>query len=222
MKCLFISAGLFFFGNLILTAQVSVKGSTMQDFTGKPIMNSRVIEVEGSVFYDEAYKNANVYLANGLELTGIKVKLNLRDNIVYYLNNEGAEMEAVSKIKRIIFVGEGAIFENGFPAVNNQDARTYYHVIISGKASLLLLTSFVDGEYKAFSSAVTTKQIDKVKEIYGVSPGFITKLTRSEELIQLLSDKSKQVYDFISKNNLKCRKQPDYEKVINYYNSISN
>jgi hypothetical protein len=222
MKYVLISAGLLLLGNADVTAQVSIKGSTMQDFTGKPIMNTKVSEVEGSVFYSEDYKNAQLSLLSGLELADVKVKLNLRHNKVYYLNNAGAEMEAVSKIKRIVFTEDGTVFENGFPAVNEQDAQTYYRVIVSGKASLLLLTSFADVEYKAFNSAVITKQIDRVNEVYGVSPNAITKLTKTDEVMLLLTDKSREVYNFISKNNLKCRKQPDYEKVLSYYNSISN
>ena len=222
MKRLLISAGLLLLINLAATAQVNIKGSTMQDFTGKPIMNNKVSEVIGSVFYNDSYKNAKVYLVNGLELADIKIKLNLRDNKVYYLNNDGTEMEAVSKIKSIFFTDDGAIFENGFPAVNKQDAQTYYRVIVSGKASLLLLTGFVEAEYKAFNSATTTKQIDKVTEVFGVSPNAITKLAKAEDVLQLLSDKYKQVYDYIDKNKLKCKKQADYVSVINYYNAISN
>lgn len=203
------------------TAQINIKSSNIQDFTGKPLMNTAVSEIQGSVFYNDDYKNAKMYLANGTELTDIKVKLNLRDNKVYYLNNEGLEMEAVSKVKRIIFTDNGSVFENGFPAVNKQDPQTYYRVIISGKASLLILTGFVESVYKAFNSAITTKQIDKVNEIFGVSPNAIARLKKTDDVLQLLSDKHKEVYNYIMTNNLKCKKQADYENVIGYYNSLS-
>lgn len=221
MKYLLISAGILFVSGSTVTAQLNIKSSNIQDFTGKPLILNKVSETEGSVFFDEAYRNAKVYLANGLELADIKIKLNLRDNRVFYLNNEGAEMEAVSKIKRIVFA-DGTIFENGFPAVNKQDAQTYYRVMVSGKASLLLLTSFVDVEYKAFNSATTTRQIDKVNEVFGVSPNAITKLVKEDDVLQLLTDKYKEVYDYIARNKLKCKKQADYVNVINYYNSLSN
>lgn len=221
MKQLVISAGLVLLINFGVMAQINVRASNIQDFTGKPIMNNAVSDLKGSFFYNDDYINAKMYLANGTELINIKVKLNLRDNNVYYLNNDGSEMEAVSKVKRIVFMDKGIVFENGFPAVNKQDQQTYYRVIISGKASLLILTNFVESEYKEFNSAITTKQIDKVNEIFGVSPNAIARLKKTDDVLQLLSDKNKEVYNYIITNNLKCKKQPDYENVISYYNSLN-
>lgn len=221
MKYLLISAGLLLSSGSGLTAQVNIKSSNLQDFAGNPLLISNASETVGSVFYDPAYKNAKLLLANGVEITDIKVKLNLRDNKVYYLNNDGAEMEAVSKVKKIVFTDNGATFENGFPAVNKQDAHTFYKVLVSGKASLLVLTNFLEVEFKEFNSATTTKQIDRVNELFGVSPRAITKLASEDDVMVLLGDKYKQVNDYVIKNKLKCRKQADYISVFNYYNALN-
>ena len=222
MKRLLISVCLLLFNVITLLAQINVRGINITDMKGKPLMNNSVSEVQGSVYYKEEYFNAKLYLIDGQEITDIKIKLNLRDNIVNYVNNEGAEMEAVSKIKRILFTETGDIFESGFPAVNKQDNQTFYRVIISGKASLLLFTNFVESDFKAFNSAITTKQIDKVIEIFGVSPNAISLLTQSEDVLQLLKDKNKEVYNYIITNHLKCKKQSDFEKIIKYYNTLIN
>lgn len=222
MKYMLISVGWLLLCLTEVPAQVNIKSSNIQDFTGKPIIVNKVTEVEGSVFYNDSYKNAKIYLANGLEMAEIKIKLNLRDNKVYFLTTEGAEMESISKIKKIIFSDSGAVFENGFPILNKQDAQTYYRVIVAGKASLLVLSSFVDVEFKAFNSATTTRQIEKVNELFGVSSNIITKLSNANDVLKLLTDKNQEVSDFIAKNNLKCKKQADYLRVINYYNSLGN
>ncbi|MEO7529969.1 MAG: hypothetical protein ABIS69_01115 [Sediminibacterium sp.] len=214
-------ACLLSFIGLASSAQIiNAQGNNLQDFNGKPIMSTKVSETEGNYFVDENYQKAIMVLANGKQLPDMKVKLDLKNNKVYYINEEGAEMEAVTKVKRIVFTDKGTVFENGFPAVNKQDQGTFYKVIISGKASLLSLTQILESEYKEFNSATTTKRIDKVTEIYGASPNAITRLSKEEDVIQLLADKKKEVYGYIVKNNLKCKKQVDYENIINYYNAL--
>jgi len=129
MKRLFSIASLLLVISLTSDAQINLQATTLTELTGKPFFNNVISEIKGTFFYNEEYKNAKMYLASGLELAGIKVKLNLHDNKVYYMEKDEVEMEAVSKIKRIIFTDDGIVFENGFPAVNKQDAQTYYRVI---------------------------------------------------------------------------------------------
>ena len=199
---------------------INAQGNNLQDFNGKPIMNNKVSETEGNYFVHENYEKAIMVLAGGKEIPDMKVKLDLKNNKVYYINEEGAEMEAVTKVKRIIFTDKGTVYENGFPAVNKQDAGTFYKVVVSGKASVLLLTQYLESEYKEFNSATTTKRIDKVIEVYGASPNVITRLSKEDDVMALLSDKKKDVYAYILKNNLKCKKQADFENVVKYYNSL--
>ncbi|MEN9686406.1 MAG: hypothetical protein RLZZ28_2192 [Bacteroidota bacterium] len=201
-------------------AQVITTGSTMQDLSGKAILNTKLSEVEGSVFYKDNYLPATLTLENGSIITGRNVKLNLKDNIVYYLDINGAELEAVSRVKRIEFTDSKMVFQNGFPAVENQTANTYYRVLTGGNASLLECTKFSEGEYKPYNATVAIKRIDKVFELYGASSKAIAKLSSQEDILLVLADKSKEVNDFILEKKLKCRKQGDFDNVIKYYNSL--
>jgi hypothetical protein len=223
MKKFLISACILFSIVIATSGQVvSQTGSTLQDFNGKPIPKLEASETTGSFFTDEEYQRAIMVMANGKQIPDMKVKLNLKTNKVYYIDETGAEMEAVSKVKRIVFTDKGIVYENGFPAINKQDQQTYYQVVISGKASLLLLHTFVEIEYKEFNSATATKKIDKVTEVFGASPNAITKLSKEDDVMALLADKKKDVYSYITSNNLKCKKRTDYENVIKYYNSLGN
>ena len=203
-------------------SQVVTTGSTMQDFSGKVILFNKLSEVEGSIFYKDSYLPATLILENGVLITGKNVKLNLQDNTVYYLDNNGSEFETISKIKRIEFIESKAVFENGFPSVENQNAQTYYQVLIKGNASLLLCTKFSEGEYKPYNATVSIKRIDKVFEFYGVSSKAISKLTGQNDVLVVLSDKTKEVANFILDKKIKCKKKSDFEDVIKYYNSLRN
>jgi len=105
--------------------------------------------------------------------------------------------------------------------VEDLDAGSYYQVLCDGKAKLLLGTRFSEVDYKEFNSAVTTKRIDKVQQLFGCNKGTMVKLSKGEpDLMNLLGDKATLVSDFIKQKGLKCKKQPDLEAVFNYYNSL--
>ena len=99
-----IKAMLFVFIGFTAQSQVITTGPNMQDISGKVILINKLSEVEGSIFYKDSYLPATLTLENGVLVTGKSVKLNLQNNAVYYLDNNGAEWEAISKIKRIEFL----------------------------------------------------------------------------------------------------------------------
>jgi hypothetical protein len=46
------------------------------------------------------------------------------------------------------------------------------------------------------------------------------RLTKAENILELLSDKSKEITAYIQRENIKVKKQSDLAKVFAYYNSL--
>lgn len=205
-------------------SQVSIGGGrNLQALNGAPITPDKVLDLQGTYFFNDEFLPAVLVDASGKEYKDKKIKFNLKSNIIYYTDWDGKLMQATSDIRKII-ISEGdktTVFENFFPSIDGLDAGTYYKVLVNGNAKLLLSTQFSEAEYKEFNSAVTTKRIDKVFQLYGAANGAIKKLTKGEaEVLDLLKDKSAELTAFIKQNSLKCRKQSDYETVFNYYNGL--
>ena len=205
-------------------SQVSVNGGqNLQALNGAPLTPEKVMELQGSYFFSDDFLPATLVDASGKEYKDKKIKFNLKSNIIYYTDWDGKLMQTTSDIRKLIITepDKTTVFENFFPSIDGLDAGTYYKVIINGSAKLLLSTQFSEVEYKEFNSAVTTKRVDKVYQLYGAANGSIKKLTKGEvELLELLKDKSSELAAFIKQNSLKCRKQSDYETVFNYYNGL--
>lgn len=209
---------------VICHAQAGVNGGqNLQGMNGAVLTPDKVSEMVGTYFYKTDYQQATLVDVGGKEYRDMKVKLNQKNNLIYYLGKDGQEMEAISDIRKIVFL-EGdkpVVFENFFPAIAPFNAGTFYQVLISGKAKLLSATLFSEAEYKEFGSAVTTKRADKVVQLYAFANGTIIKLTKGEaELLDLLKDKSTELSAYIKQQGLKCKKQSDYETVFTYYNSL--
>lgn len=205
-------------------SQVSIGGGrNLQALNGAPLTPDKVLELQGTYFFNDEFLPAVLVDASGKEYKDKKIKFNLKTNIIYYTDWDGKLMQATSDIRKVI-ITEGdktTVFENFFPPIDGLDAGTYYKVLVNGTSKLLLSTQFSEGEYKEFNSAVTTKRVDKVYQLYGAANGSIKKLTKGDaEVLDLLKDKSAELAAFIKQNSLKCRKQSDYETVFNYYNGL--
>lgn len=214
------------FSCFMATAQSQINiggGQNLQALNGAPLTPDKVLELQGSYFFNDEFLPATLVDASGKEYKDKKIKFNLKSNIIYYTDWDGKLMQATSDIRKLIITetDKTTVFENFFPSIDGLDAGTYYKVIINGSAKLLLSTQFSEVEYKEFNSAVTTKRVDKVYQLYGAANGSIKKLTKGEaELLELLKDKSTEVTAFIKQNSLKCKKQSDYETVFSYYNGL--
>ncbi len=198
-------------------------GQNLQALNGAPLTPDKITELQGSYFFSDDFLPAVLVDASGKEYKDKKIKFNLKSNIIYYTDWDGKLMQATSDIRKLIITepDKTTVFENFFPSIDGLDAGTYYKVLVNGNAKLLLSTQFSEGEFKEFNSAVTTKRVDKVYQLYGAANGSIKKLTKGEaELLELLKDKSTELATFIKQNSLKCRKQSDYETVFNYYNGL--
>lgn len=205
-------------------AQTGINGGkNLQGLNGAPLTPDKITEMVGTYYYKTVYLPATLVDASGKEYNNQKVKLNQQTNQIFYLDKEEKEMESISDIRKIIFF-EGnntVVFENFYPPIGTMNAGSFYQLIISGKAKLLVNTEFSEVEYKEFNSAVTTKRADKVHQLYGFANGNIIKLRKGEtELVELLKDKSTEVSTFIKQQGLKCKKQSDYETVFNFYNGL--
>lgn len=214
------------FSCFMATAQSQINiggGQNLQALNGAPLTPDKVLELQGSYFFNDEFLPATLVDASGKEYKDKKIKFNLKSNIIYYTDWDGKLMQATSDIRKVIITeaDKTTVFENFFPSIDGLDAGTYYKVIINGAAKLLLSTQFSEVEYKEFNSAVTTKRVDKVYQLYGAANGTIKKLTKGEaEVLDLLKDRSSELAAFIKQNSLKCRKQSDYETVFNYYNGL--
>jgi len=199
--------------------QIRSSLTTLSDGNGNPLMAKKASAGDNAYLFSKDYQDGVLFLeGNTKGIGGSKFKLNLQTSRLYYMDGNGSEMEVASIIKRIEF--EQAVFEKGFPAVDKLTPDHFYQVLSEGKALLLMSTRFEEIEYKEFNSASVVKRTDKLQTYYGVMGNRISKLAKAEDVLLLLSDKTKQVSDFMKHENSKVKKQEDLEKIFHYYNSL--
>lgn len=220
---LIIAASFFLY-----TATALSQNPFMADANGRPMYLKNEYAVEGSPYFNEQYLLAEITSTAGKIYPNIQVKVNLSENEVLYLADDGKEMIAsisIKKIRFIKFVSKEGIADKvleSFGQPMNTPKNPVYDVLEAGKATLLkqIKVSFQDN--RRFNEASITRTFQRTETFHVLLPdGKIQKLgSGKDEIISLLPDKKAEVSAFIDEKRLKCRNVDDYRKVIAYYNSL--
>ena len=218
---------LFFFFISALIGKVSAQEATtrifLKDANGIDIRTqSAAIENTSYLFHPE-YLRATLFTKSGKLSGEFKYKLLLQFNKLYYQDPTGADMEVVSPIYKVEFElpnGSITVFEKGFDPIDDLNQNNFYQVLSDGKLRLLMDTKFQTETKQVYGTgAVTTT--DKLINFYAALGTKLVKITKEDQVLALMSDKTAEVNAFIKKERTKFRKQADLEKLFNYYNQLN-
>jgi hypothetical protein len=200
----------------------------MNDANGRPLSVKRGYTIEGSPFFSEEYCTAKMKVRNGKKYSGIKVKINLLENTLIYDAADGQEMVAISPIERVDFINCGDSTKNktlmtGFPAIDGQNESSFYLLLDSGKISLLKYIKVNYRDTKNYGSNNIVRVFERKEIYYTYRPdkGMLKLDKDTNAILSALDNKKPEISGFISKNDLKCRREEDLVKVFSYYNSLN-
>ena len=199
----------------------------LEDLNGRPLMLHSGYLIEGTPFFSREYCTANLKVRNGKSYNGIKVKINLQENLVIYDAGDGKEMAAITPIEKIVFFNcadpsRNQILLSGFPPVDGHGTNSFYVLLDSGRIMLLKHMGVNYHDVKYYGSNQVTRVFEQKESFYVYQPGKgMTGFVREAgAVLSLLSDQRNAVQTFLTANELKCRKEEDLVKVFRFYNSL--
>lgn len=182
--------------------------------------------MDGSPFFDTSYCSGSVQLLNGKTYGGLLIKLNLEQQKIIFNTPDGKAFTLSQPVARLELGcndrSKSVVFRSGFGAVDNQNERSLYQVLDSGKVLLLKYVEIRYKDAKAYNSNDITRSYRQLPSYYLWVPGknLIKVPTAENELLALLQDRRKQLAETIDKDKLKIRKEADLTKIINRYNLL--
>lgn len=116
---------------------------------------------------------------------------------------------------------ETQLFCTGFKPTDKNDENTFYEVLDTGKASLLLHKKVKVIETKTLGSATTDKEYHSFQEYYIHMNDTLIKCKKNKSFFTgLFADKKDLVEQYIDANNIKFRSEKDFRPLVAYYNSL--
>ena len=177
--------------------------------------------VDGTPFLAEKWLNARIKLADSRVFDSVSIKLNLFENKVYFKDNNNREREVGIRVMQIEIRDassewNNAIFLSGFGANTN----SYYQVLGDGKKIGYLKEMVVlQKEYKVLHAATQKKFELYNGKLFLYAQGILYDVNRDCASFMPAFGNDSKVTNYMSSNGLKCHKEKDLLKLVDYYNS---
>lgn len=201
----------------------------LSDGNGRPLYMQTTNNSEGSPYFTETYKKANITLEDGRIARDVKVKFDLLNNQIQYMNEKGAEMIPNLPIKSFIFIEpffdqarDFVMFQNGFPAIGRFTPATYYQVLDTGSIKLLKSIKVNYRDDQPYASPEVTRIYERTVGYYAYTPaGEMIRLDKEKEVfVYIFKTRQKEILAFINEKKLKLKGENDYVEIFRFYQSL--
>jgi len=180
---------------------------------------------EGSPLLFNAWKRGEVKLMNNQKFVVEKLNLDASRNTFEYENNDSV-YEFTDNIKEVRIYGKDhdahPELDTIFRTDINPSATNFVQVLTEGKITIFCeYNKKLEGENSMNGFVTTSAKYELYSNFYVVINKIATPIKfSSSTLDDLTSDKKKEVEVFVKENKLKVKKESDFLKAINFYNSM--
>jgi hypothetical protein len=232
MKSLVI-VSLFSFSTSIAVAQQQVINVDKDDYnaahffqtvSGQPVLTAKFVRLsEGTPYFSDNWLKATITSLQGTVYKGIRVKLDLTDGKLHYLDAKGNEFISSTPIKELVLTD--SINNKDFRFISSSGApylkEGWYLSLIDGDATLYKVFQKSVREDKPYGSAVTEQRIVTLQKFVLVYNGQAHNIKNTKELPSILSNKKPEMEAFIKAQNSKASTEEKLAAAITYYNSLA-
>jgi hypothetical protein len=220
------------FGIALLT--VFSINSEAQKTVGNPLflhMHDNMVKVDkyanvnGTPFLNDEWQTAAVMLANDVLAENVKVRLNLLENTLHYLDDEGNEMVSTQPVKSVMF--KNAASDTSAVFVTRRFVKeggeklpdAWMQLLQKGKASLLkMVHKDLQDDPKQYGSATVTQSIVTEVRYYVWYQKELTRVKNVTEIADLLVNS--KLYARVDKMKKNSKTEEDMRSAIAYFNNL--
>ncbi|MGA0557736.1 hypothetical protein ACO2Q8_13860 [Larkinella sp. VNQ87] len=206
---------------LALTTLCQAQGVFLTDVNGQIIRANKYVDVQGSPYLNEAWKEGAVTAANSKSYPNLKVRYDIYAGELEYQQKDQTYRLSPAAMKEFrIMDGNEMVFRNGFAAVNNNTPSTFYQVLVDGPTKLLKQFKINLVENKPFNSATVTKEFQKQEFYFIAKPdGSMQRIQKNKKsVLAALSDQKDRVEKLIKEQDLNLSSENNLITLLEGYN----
>ena len=202
----------------------------MKDVNGRPLIHKKYdIDIKGTPFIWEDWYDTDIKLTNGNEYHNAKIKLNIENNEINYLDSLNRNIILKKGIikelrfnQKTLSASNTIIFRNGYPSVHKQDTSHFYQVLADGKISFLKSIKKKISVLKNDLTGEVEKEFTEYIEYYVYFNNEIKLLKKNQQFfLDMMNDKTKAIEKFINTDNTNFKNIESIKKLVAYYNNLN-
>jgi hypothetical protein len=202
---------------------------TLVDKNGQPFLReSDKTDIEGSPYFIEGFRYADITLNKGVVYENIKVKIDLSNHEAHVIGGDQKEMIIKDGlISEIILVdsANGKLvfykFQTGFPIIDKNTAYSFYQVLSDGDIQLLKLIKKEIVETKDVMSGEVRKEFVLYEEYYIYHDEIITKLKKEKDFVLgLMKEEQQKTNEYLKGRKMNYKNIGMLTELFDYYNSL--
>jgi len=181
-------------------------------------------DMEGTPYLYDGWIPGSAKLSDGKTYNNVLLKYDeIQDMPIFkYAEQDSALKFALQPVEFTLnFVGKPGHFVNGFKPADDADMTSFYLVLSDGNLKLLKRTVKRINKRSGYSSTDATIVVNENTTYYLAKNKMPVKIKNDNKaVIAALSDKSEKIKQYISDNKMNVKKDDDFARVVDYYNSL--
>lgn len=213
---------------------VAAKVTNAQKAVGNPLflhMHDKMVQVDkyndivsGTAFVDSNWQLGAVLLENGTLVENVRIRINVLDDEIHYIDESGKEMVSTQNIKSVIFKRTGndttAVFVSKY-AFSGKDAGMpggWMQLLAKGKVSLLKKYHKSIIESKGYSSATVEKNIVTEVRYFIWYNGELVRVKNVSEVAAAINNAA--VDKQLSNMKKSGKSETELKALVDYFNTL--
>jgi len=212
---------IFFLFSTLAKAQVTVDISKMQNVLDRNL--TKMNQIQGTPYLNIEYEAGTILSNADILYRNVPLRYDCFNDILEFKRNDNAYcLDPKETVKKAEFGGKVFVYRE-FEKEGGAN-KSYFEEVVKGKATLFTRYSINYHEAEEGNGIIDSKpaRFGDLRESYYISIDSLPakKILNNKKLVEILSDKKKEVEAFISKEKLSVKKKDDVKKIVSYYNSI--
>ncbi|WP_128548333.1 hypothetical protein [Larkinella soli] len=157
----------------------------LTDANGQVLVENKYVNIQGSPYLDEAWKNGALTTATNRSYDKLKIRFDTYAGELEYLQNGQTYRLNPENVKEFrIADGNELVFRNGFAATGSNTPNTFYQVLVDGPTKLLKQYKVNLMESKAYNSATGNREFQKQDWYFVAKPdGSVQRIQKTKKSV---------------------------------------
>lgn len=177
-----------------------------------------------SPFFSDRWMKSTLVLANGKVQTGLTIKLDLFENKIYFIDEEGKENVSTTPVKEVQLADTANNKVYRFlhsSALKTTGAETgWYQLLCAGDLELYKKIIKTLPHSMTQQSDEEAKPLETSVQFFVLIKGNLLKIKKGKDIPELAGEKKAQLQEYARSKNLNGKSEEDMIELATYYNSL--